>query len=61
VWWGNQDRMDLQMDTWAFSSMLVLSLVMTLPFLWYAKRMTEAIENVAEIHEQELLLRAPSE
>lgn len=61
MWWSNNDRMNLKMDGWAMSGMMMMSLAMTLPFLWYAKRMTDAMENMAETHEQELLLRAPSE
>ncbi len=49
--WNNNDRM----DTWAWSSMLVLSIAMTMPLLWYAKRLTEAVEAIAENKEENML------
>lgn len=52
----NYDRV----DTWSWPSMLVLSFVMTMPFLWYAKRMTESLEIIAESKRQKML-RADSE
>lgn len=46
---------DGRMDMWPWSSMLVLSLVMTMSFLWYAKRMTESLEIIAESKRQKML------
>ena len=54
--WNNSDRM----DTWAWSSILILSVAMTMPFLWYAKRIAESLETIAESKNQKML-RAESE
>jgi hypothetical protein len=46
--WGSQDRMDV----WAMPSMMVLSMAVMVPFLWYHKRATEALETIAECEQE---------